>query len=77
VSMKRASVQSGINANVGTIRWLYGLFLTINANFHLKQKVVLNDNVDPSLSRGWGYFVEEEGYKGFLHSSVDIIQEVS
>lgn len=75
--MKRASVQSEIIANVGTIRWLYGLFLAIDANFHLKRKVVSNDNIDPSLSRGWGYFVEEEGYKGFLRSSADIIQEVS
>jgi hypothetical protein len=75
--MKRASVQSGIIANVGTIRWLYGLFLAIDANFRLKRKVVSNDNIDPSLSCGWGYFVEEEGYKGFLRSSADSIQEVS
>ncbi|KAG1720010.1 hypothetical protein EDB19DRAFT_1898572 [Suillus lakei] len=58
-------------------QWLYGLFLTINANFQLKCKAVSNDNVDPSLSRGWGYFVEEEAYKCFLCSSVDTIQEKS
>ncbi|KAG1741361.1 hypothetical protein EDB19DRAFT_1895127 [Suillus lakei] len=61
----------------GPRQWLYGLFLTIDANFCLKRKVVSNDNVDPSLSHSWGYFVEEEGYKGFLHSSADIIQEKS
>ncbi|KAG1726729.1 uncharacterized protein EDB91DRAFT_1061499 [Suillus paluster] len=58
-------------------QWLYGLFLAIDANFCLKCKAVSNDNVDPSLSRGWGYFMEEEAYKGFLHSSADSIQEKS
>ncbi|KAG1765896.1 hypothetical protein EDD22DRAFT_978598 [Suillus occidentalis] len=42
----------------GPQQWLYGLFLAIN--------VVLNENIDPSLS-----------YKGFLCSSADIIQEKS
>ncbi|KAG1867715.1 hypothetical protein F4604DRAFT_1881617 [Suillus subluteus] len=58
-------------------QWLYGLFLAIDANFWLKRKAVSNDSVDPSLSCGWGYFVEEEAYKGFLHSNVDSIQEKS
>ncbi|KAG2128024.1 uncharacterized protein EDB93DRAFT_1243611 [Suillus bovinus] len=58
-------------------QWLYGLFLMIDTNFRLKCKAVLNDNIDPSLSQGWGYFVEEEAYKGFLCSSADSIQEVS
>ncbi|KAG0692186.1 hypothetical protein DFH29DRAFT_985902 [Suillus ampliporus] len=57
-------------------QWLYVLFLAIDANFQLKRKAVSNDNVDPSLSCGWGYFVEEEAYKSFLHSSADCIQEV-
>lgn len=77
VSLERASVQSRIIADIGTVRWLYGLFLAIDANFRLKRKAVSNDNVDPSLSRGWGYFVEEDAYKGFLHDSADSIQEVS
>ncbi|KAG1779216.1 hypothetical protein EV702DRAFT_1216574 [Suillus placidus] len=58
-------------------QWLYGLFLAIDANFRLKRKAVSNDDVDPSLSEGWGYFVEEDAYKGFLHSSADSIQEKS
>ncbi|KAG1726701.1 uncharacterized protein EDB91DRAFT_1330919 [Suillus paluster] len=58
-------------------QWLCGLFLAIDANFWLKRKAVSNDNVDPSLSRGWGYFVEEDAYKGFLHDSADSIQEKS
>ncbi|KAG1724932.1 uncharacterized protein EDB91DRAFT_1331171 [Suillus paluster] len=58
-------------------QWLYGLFLAIDVNLRLKRKAVSNDNVDPSLSRGWGYFVEEDAYKGFLHDSADSIQEKS
>ncbi|KAG0693981.1 hypothetical protein DFH29DRAFT_985384 [Suillus ampliporus] len=58
-------------------QWLYGLFLAIDANFRLKRKAVSNDNVDPSLSCGWGYFMEEEAYKHFLCSSADSIQEKS
>ncbi|KAG1733186.1 uncharacterized protein EDB91DRAFT_1330100 [Suillus paluster] len=58
-------------------QWLYGLFLAIDANFRLKRKAVSNDNVDPNLSCGWGYFMEEDAYKGFLHDSADSIQEKS
>ncbi|KAG1740437.1 uncharacterized protein EDB91DRAFT_1237277 [Suillus paluster] len=58
-------------------QWLYALFLTIDANFRLKRKALSNDNVDPSLSRGWGYFVEEEAYKYFLHNSAGCVQEKS
>ncbi|KAG2103729.1 uncharacterized protein F5147DRAFT_746669 [Suillus discolor] len=59
------------------ISWLYGLFLAIDANFRLKCKAVLNDSVDPSLSSGWAYFVEDEAYKGFLDSNSDNTQEKS
>ncbi|KAG1794813.1 uncharacterized protein HD556DRAFT_1474044, partial [Suillus plorans] len=58
-------------------QWLYGLFLAIDANFRLKRKAVSSDSVDPSLSRGWGYFVKDKAYKDFLHSSADSVQEKS
>jgi hypothetical protein len=57
--------------------WLYGLFVAIDANFRLKRKVVSKDSVDPSLSRGWGYFVEESAYKAFLDDNSNTSQEVS
>ncbi|KAG1842059.1 hypothetical protein F4604DRAFT_1884809 [Suillus subluteus] len=57
--------------------WLYGLFLAIDANFRLKRKAVSSDSVDPSLSCGWGYFVEDKAYKDFLHSGADSVQEKS
>ncbi|KAG1772883.1 hypothetical protein EV702DRAFT_1048489 [Suillus placidus] len=57
--------------------WLYGLFLAIDANFWLKRKVVSKDSVDPSLSNGWGYFVKESVYKGFLNDNLNVNQEKS
>jgi hypothetical protein len=53
------------------------LFVVIIANFRLKQKVVSNNIMDPSLSHSWTYFVEEAGYKEFLAEKIDIVQEVS
>ncbi|KAG8214695.1 hypothetical protein J3R82DRAFT_9779 [Butyriboletus roseoflavus] len=46
--------------------WFYTLFVTINANFHLKWKINSKDELDPSLNRGWSYFVEELSYKLYL-----------
>ncbi|KAG1731458.1 hypothetical protein EDD22DRAFT_750930, partial [Suillus occidentalis] len=60
-----------------THSWLYSLFLAIDANFHLKCCFVSNDVKDPGLSRGWGYFVEEQQYKAYLHDHADEAQEKS
>ncbi|KAF8547239.1 hypothetical protein OG21DRAFT_1425225, partial [Imleria badia] len=51
-------------------RWLYALFVSIDANFRLKRRAVSNDEVDPSLSRGWGYFVEDLSYQSYLREHV-------
>ncbi|KAG2048340.1 hypothetical protein BDR06DRAFT_976099 [Suillus hirtellus] len=47
-------------------RWLYALFLTIDANFCLARKNVSSDQMDPGLNCGWAYFMEEQQYKTFL-----------
>ncbi|KAF7980678.1 hypothetical protein HWV62_37111 [Athelia sp. TMB] len=47
-------------------KWLYALFLAIDANFRLKRKDVSSDAADPSLNRGRAYFVEEHRYKAHL-----------
>lgn len=44
-------------------RFLYALFLAIDANFRLKRKKVSTDERDPSLNEGWACFVKEEPYK--------------
>ncbi|KAH7918389.1 hypothetical protein BV22DRAFT_1024674 [Leucogyrophana mollusca] len=58
-------------------RWIYGLFVAIDANFRLKRKAVSKDSVDPGLSRGWAYFVEELAYKTHLLERIDELQEKS
>ncbi|KAG2055894.1 hypothetical protein BDR06DRAFT_981634 [Suillus hirtellus] len=58
-------------------RWIYALFLTIDTNFWLKQKLISSDNVDPSLNAGWSYFVEEMAYKQYLSECGCELQEKS
>ncbi|KAG2111751.1 hypothetical protein DEU56DRAFT_935828 [Suillus clintonianus] len=58
-------------------RWIYALFIAIDANFRLKRKVVSTNTADPGLSRGWAYFVEEDTYKQFLEDKMDVPQEKS
>ncbi|KAG2086104.1 uncharacterized protein F5147DRAFT_748645 [Suillus discolor] len=57
--------------------WLYGLFLAIDANFRLKRRVVSSDEIDPSLSQGWAYFVEEASYKSHISDRAEDTQEKS
>lgn len=40
-------------------RFLYSLFLAIDANFRLKRKAVSSDMADPGLCNGLAYFVEK------------------
>ena len=57
-------------------RWLYALFMAIDANFHLKYRAVLKDTIDPSLSQGWAYFIEESSYKSHISEHSNTQQEV-
>ncbi|KAG1775069.1 hypothetical protein EV702DRAFT_1180498 [Suillus placidus] len=50
-----------------TKRWIYALFVAINANFRLEHKIVSNNIMDPSL--------KEAGYKEFLAEKIDVAQE--
>lgn len=47
-------------------RWLYQLYLGIDANFRLKRRDVSTDATDPGLNHGYAYFVEEIAYKQYL-----------
>ncbi|KAG2037090.1 hypothetical protein BDR03DRAFT_934153 [Suillus americanus] len=58
-------------------RWIYSLFLAIDANFRLKQRLVSSDDRDPGLSQGWGYFVKESNYKAYLQENASLAQEKS
>ncbi|KAG1877638.1 hypothetical protein DFJ58DRAFT_712347 [Suillus subalutaceus] len=57
-------------------RWLYALFVAIDANFRLKRKTVSSDQVDPGLNAGWAYFVED-AYKSYLSEQANERQERS
>ncbi|KAG2358417.1 hypothetical protein BDR07DRAFT_1187590, partial [Suillus spraguei] len=49
----------------------------IDANFCLKRHAVSSNETDPSLSRGWAYFVEEKSYKSYILDRIGDIQEKS
>ncbi|KAK0463310.1 hypothetical protein IW261DRAFT_1554191 [Armillaria novae-zelandiae] len=56
-------------------RWLYRLFVAVDANFRLRRLNVSDELNDPSLNQGYAYFVEEEGFKAHLKEYGDIIPE--
>jgi hypothetical protein len=47
-------------------RFLYAIFLGLDANFRNVRKNVSSDDVDPGLSAGWAFVVEEKKYKLYL-----------
>lgn len=59
-----------------TDRWLYALFLAIDANFRLCRRNKSSEQTDPSLSNGWAYFVEQCGFKEVLDAYSGQVQEV-
>jgi hypothetical protein len=50
-------------------RWLYRLFLALDANFRLKLKGRKID--DPELGSGWAYFVENQRYVEHVAQATD------
>ena len=44
-------------------RFIYTTFVAIDANFRLKRRAISNETQDPSMSSGWGYFVEGTDYR--------------
>ena len=49
-------------AHFNTVRFIYTLFLCIDANFRQKNRYRATTYEDVSLSDGWAYFVAKEGY---------------
>lgn len=47
-------------------RWLYILILALDANFRLKRRIVSSNHLDPGLTTGLAYFVEETAYQEHL-----------
>lgn len=53
------------------IRYLYTLFIGIDANFRLKRRAVSSITRDPPLGSGWGYFVEDTAYREHVLTYAD------
>ncbi|KAJ8473473.1 hypothetical protein ONZ45_g16285 [Pleurotus djamor] len=51
-------------------KYLYMLILAMDANFRLKNRIRANEVSDQPLGSGWGYFVEDQGYRTHLASYV-------
>jgi hypothetical protein len=58
-------------------RWLYTLFLALDANFRMSRKGVSTKDRDPCLTQGRGYFVEDDGFLAHLEAHKGYRQEVS
>ncbi|KAG5223262.1 CxC2 domain-containing protein [Salix suchowensis] len=74
-----ACPQPGMNlpAEIEEQSWLHSLFIGIDANFRLKRKNVSNDTLDPGLSRGWAYFVEDTAYQAHVASDETPVEKSS
>ncbi|TFK58236.1 hypothetical protein BDN72DRAFT_873189 [Pluteus cervinus] len=58
-------------------RWLNRLFLAMDANFRLKRRVKSSEDADPSLNKGWAYFVDQEPYMKHIERFSDQSQAKS
>ena len=58
-------------------RWLYCLFLGIDANFWLKCKDVSKKSPDMSLNKSWSYFIKKSNYKQHLSEHINQSIQVS
>ncbi|KAK6974082.1 CxC2 domain-containing protein [Favolaschia claudopus] len=67
----RACPQPGWNLPEGwenidpLFRFLYFIFLAVDANFRLSNRVVSSEAADPVLGDGWGYFCQRYGEEGY------------
>ncbi|KAK0498005.1 hypothetical protein EDD18DRAFT_1308992 [Armillaria luteobubalina] len=56
-------------------RWLYRLFLAIDANFRLRRLNVSSNESDPGLNARYAYFVEEAAFRSHLAAFGKVIPE--
>lgn len=57
-------------------RFLYALFLAIDANFRMKCKNVSSEEDDPGLGDGWAFYCKVEEYMAHLGTHWNLEQEV-
>ncbi|KAJ7821404.1 hypothetical protein B0H13DRAFT_1660306, partial [Mycena leptocephala] len=58
-------------------RFLYALYLALDANFRMRRKKVSSEAKDPSLGEGWSFFVHTALYYQYLADNWDHKQERS
>ncbi|KAJ7817572.1 hypothetical protein B0H13DRAFT_2379555 [Mycena leptocephala] len=72
-----ACPQPGVNlpadweSATGEQRFLYILYIAIDACFRLKRRLVSSEKKDPGLGTGWAYFTEDVPYRKYLMSVTD------
>lgn len=54
-----------------TCRYIYNLFIAIDACFRLKRRLVSSEKKDPGLGTGLAFFVEDTAYRKFLLTATD------
>jgi hypothetical protein len=59
-----------------SFRFLYALFLAMDANFRLKRKDVSSEEKDPGLGDGWSFYCSVEEYMAHVKKHWDTPQEV-
>ncbi|KAJ7787465.1 hypothetical protein B0H14DRAFT_2399414 [Mycena olivaceomarginata] len=55
----------------GEERFLYILYIAIDACFRLKRRLVSSEKKDPGLGTGWSYFTEDPPFRKYLLSVTD------
>ncbi|GJF00807.1 CxC2 domain-containing protein [Phanerochaete sordida] len=53
------------------LRFIYTTFVAIDANFRLKRRAISSEARDPTLSPGWGFFVEGSEYREHILKYAD------
>ncbi|KAI0684667.1 hypothetical protein C8T65DRAFT_712959 [Cerioporus squamosus] len=51
------------------LKWIYQIFVSLDANFRMKRKKISSEANDPDLNRGCAYVVEDRAYKAFLEAT--------
>jgi hypothetical protein len=58
------------------VRFLYALFLALDANFRLKRKDVSSEEKDPGLGNGWAFYCDVVAYMEHVKRNWDQKQDV-
>jgi hypothetical protein len=72
----RALISINVDSQQIQIRYLYGIYLAIDANFRLKRKDVSTEERDPGLGNGLAFFGDVKAYMEHVRRNWDQKQDV-